>query len=304
VQGLQEGKNMTPTHRTTVVGVFTEQAAAERAIEALYRAGFSDNQIGFVTRDTRSQDMPTATETESDKGTMTAAGAVSGGVIGGILGAAAALLIPGVGPAIAGGILTATIAGAAVGAVAGGLVGALTSMGVPEEEAQYYQQELAGGRTIVTVNAAERSSDALNILRSLGAYDVTTAPTSADSTAPEYGTPMYNTPTYAADDAIPMPPSSTYPTGEETPQNYGPRSDTEVPPNSNQRSDYVAPEEQVKPTYTPSGPAQSAPSEQVPPTYTPIEPSSNLPRKEQYAPENQTTQPSPKRPDDELKDNG
>ena len=54
------------------------------------------------------------------------------------------------------------------------IVKRLVSMGVPEEEARYYQGELELGRTIVTVEADDRREDALEILRSNGGYDATT----------------------------------------------------------------------------------------------------------------------------------
>lgn len=165
---------MTMTDRSTVVGVFTDRAMAERAIEQLHQAGFHDEQIGYVSRD--SQVSTVAPEASNDTAAGAATGAVSGGVLGGVLGAAAALLIPGFGPAIAGGILAATLGGAALGAVAGGLVGALTGMGIPEEEARYYQDEFETGRTIVTVKTDGRYEEALNILRQNGAYDATARP--------------------------------------------------------------------------------------------------------------------------------
>ena len=54
------------------------------------------------------------------------------------------------------------------------IVKRLVSMGVPEEEARYYQGELELGRSIVTVEAGDRREDALEILRSNGGYDATT----------------------------------------------------------------------------------------------------------------------------------
>ena len=54
------------------------------------------------------------------------------------------------------------------------IVKRLVSMGLPEEEARYYQSELELGRTIVTVEAGDRREDALEILRSNGGYDATT----------------------------------------------------------------------------------------------------------------------------------
>jgi hypothetical protein len=153
---------------TTVVGVFVDRAQAEQAIQALERAGFTDQQIGFIRPGEQ-----TSRETKIDTGTRVAAGVGSGGVVGGIVGAAVALLIPGLGPAIAGGILAATL-GATIGAVAGGLIGALTNLGVDEEDARYYQSELQAGRTLVIVNADQRQQEARNILRLYGAYDATT----------------------------------------------------------------------------------------------------------------------------------
>jgi hypothetical protein len=100
-------------------------------------------------------------------------GIVSGGIVGGLLGAAAALLIPGIGPAVAGGILVTALGGAAIGAVTGGLLGVFADMGIPEEEAHHYRRELAAGRTLVTVQVEEgRAQEALDILRRNGATTV------------------------------------------------------------------------------------------------------------------------------------
>src|SRR5512135_314804 len=41
---------MTMRERSTVVGVFADRAQAEQAIQALERAGFTDEQIGFIRR--------------------------------------------------------------------------------------------------------------------------------------------------------------------------------------------------------------------------------------------------------------
>ena len=174
---------MTTTGRSTVVGVFEDRAAAERAIEELRRDGFNDDQIGYVVRDNRST---TDTVTGGQKtlaGEGAATGAISGGVVGGVLGAAAALLIPGFGPAIAGGILATTLGGAAIGAAAGGLLGALVGIGIPEEEARYYQSAFEAGSVIVTVQAPDRQREALDILHRYGAYDATTRSETYDPNA-------------------------------------------------------------------------------------------------------------------------
>ena len=180
---------MTTTGHATVVGVFEDYAVAERAIDELRRAGFNDDQIGYVVRDNRDT---TGTVTGGQKtlaGEGAATGAISGGVVGGVLGAAAALLIPGFGPAIAGGILATTLGGAAIGAAAGGILGALAGMGIPEEEARYYQSAFEGGRLLVTVQAPGRQREALDILQHNGAYDATTRSGASD---PNIQAGMYN----------------------------------------------------------------------------------------------------------------
>jgi uncharacterized protein (TIGR02271 family) len=171
---------MAMNQRQVVVGVFDDRSRAEQAIQELRDIGFTDDQIGFAVRRGEGQAGAGYTGTEAPAGETGAGGAakgvITGGVLGGILGAGAALLIPGFGPVIAGGILAATLGGAAIGAAAGGLLGALTDMGVPEEEARYYQSEFEAGRIVVTVKTTNMNEQqqAMAILRRNGAYDATT----------------------------------------------------------------------------------------------------------------------------------
>jgi hypothetical protein len=161
---------MQPFTRTTVVGVFHDRASADQALAELRRLGFADDRLGVVARD---EPLPAtdADGTEWEIGATT--GAVAGGATGTLLGiAVAAGLIPGVGPAIAGGLLGGLLASAATGAVAGGVLGALIGLGVPEEEAAYYSDEFAAGRTLVTVRADDRAAEVHGVLRRFGAYDI------------------------------------------------------------------------------------------------------------------------------------
>lgn len=158
------------TGRTIAVGVFTERTLAEAAMEELRHYAFTDEQIGFITREGVSNG-----ESNNEISVPgAAAGAVGGGVIGGVIGAVTALAIPGLGLAIAGGILVAMLGGAAIGALAGGFAGSLVELGVPEDEASYYQAQLAAGRTIVTVTniSPERYQEALAIMREHGSSSV------------------------------------------------------------------------------------------------------------------------------------
>jgi hypothetical protein len=49
--------------------------------------------------------------------------------------------------------------------------GALVGIGVPKEEAEYYEGEFKSGRTIVTVRPEGRYDEAVEVLQRFGAYD-------------------------------------------------------------------------------------------------------------------------------------
>jgi uncharacterized protein (TIGR02271 family) len=155
----------------TVVGLFHNQADAERAIKRLKQEGFSEDQIGVALKDRKRQDeLIEGTGTQAAEGAAT--GALGGGVLGGVIGLLAgvgALAIPGVGPIIAGGTLASTLAGAGIGAAAGGLIGALAGMGIPEEDARHFDAGFQAGGTLVTVNAGNRVEEARNCLLESGA---------------------------------------------------------------------------------------------------------------------------------------
>ena len=158
-------------HREHVVGVFGDRAEAERVIAELGEAGFAEGEIGYAIRSGGSaaeggeeQDL---TASESAAGSA-ATGALTGGLLGGLIGAAAALVVPGIGPVLAGGILASALGGAAVGAAAGGVLGGLVGLGVPEEEAAFYEGEFQAGRAVVTVRADDRAEAAREIMRRHG----------------------------------------------------------------------------------------------------------------------------------------
>jgi hypothetical protein len=163
---------MARMERSTVVGVFEHRNDAERAIDELHRAGFTDQQIGFLIRDGGEHTTHDVTTDTSQAGEGAVGGMLAGAGIGGLVAAAASLLIPGFGPVLAGGFLATTLGGAAIGAAAGGILGALVGMGVPEEEARYYESEFKAGRMLVTVRADGRFNEARDILYRCGAYDV------------------------------------------------------------------------------------------------------------------------------------
>jgi hypothetical protein len=160
----------------TVVGVFDEMRQAEEAVRDLRDAGFRPDQIGILVREHYETDVARSDDEgvyNTEEGAIN--GAVTGSLAGGLLGALAAIVVPGVGPVLASAILAGLLTGATAGAAAGGLLGALIGMGVPEEEARYYETELRAGRILVTVTTDDDGDAARALLRRHGGHDLVTA---------------------------------------------------------------------------------------------------------------------------------
>jgi len=175
--------------RTTAVAVFPDHAKADRAVAELRQAGFRDDQIGVASRDWRAEVVQ-----REDNGTLAGEGALAGALAGAGTGGLVALgilagVIPAIGPVIAGGALAAILANAAGGAALGGLLGGLIGLGVPEDEASFYETEFKSGRTIVAVRADGRYDDAMAVMRRNGGYDRSThAPSPFQARAEEHRT--------------------------------------------------------------------------------------------------------------------
>jgi hypothetical protein len=165
-------KDAAMTDRNTVVGVFSDRTQAQQAMQELRIAGFRDDQLGLAA--SGDSDFSTAAADESD--TYAAEGGTAGLAAGAGVGALwglgiAAGVMPAIGPAIAGGTLAAILSSAAAGAATAGLAGTLVGLGIPKEEAEYYEGELRSGRIILTVHTEGRNAEARAIQRRFGGYD-------------------------------------------------------------------------------------------------------------------------------------
>jgi uncharacterized protein (TIGR02271 family) len=164
--------------RDTIVGVFEDRAHAQDAIQDLKAHGFTDPQIGLVAHDRKAPGHDVEEAEGSKAGEGAAIGLATGAGIGALWGIGiAAGMLPAIGPVIAGGVLASTLASAATGAAVAGLVGALVGLGIPEEEAEFYETEFKTGRTLVTVRHEGRFDEAWTILQRHGAYDLQTKDT-------------------------------------------------------------------------------------------------------------------------------
>ena len=157
-----------------LVATFSNSDAAERAIDALKRAGYDDREISLVSKDDRHHDEGGGRGPGDRRGGQTRDGVGDGTAWGAGIGAGATLLasagllvIPGIGPLLALGPLAAGLTGAA----AGGLVGAFVDWGVPAGESTHLEKEVKEGRAVLLIKA-EKPDQAEQILKREHALDV------------------------------------------------------------------------------------------------------------------------------------
>ena len=159
-----------------VTGLFKSRAAAEAAVDAVIKRGYTRDDISVLMSD--------ATKTKEfaiEQGTRAADGAAVGGALGGVAGAALAAILavgtsvalPGLGLVIAGPIVAA-LAGAGAGGATGGLIGALVGAGIPEHRAKVYDAGIRSGGILIGVEAkTDEDADKLEqLLGDLGAENV------------------------------------------------------------------------------------------------------------------------------------
>ena len=175
--------------KVSAFGIYPSLAQAERAVDALVKGSFSNDDISVLAPDQKgTKDFAHEKHTKAPEGATT--GAAAGGALGGTLGLLAgvgALAIPGLGPFIAAGPIMGALAGLGVGGAVGGLVGALVGMGVPEDEAKRYEGRVKDGGVLLSVHCAtsDEITRAKKILEQTGAEDISS---SGEKTGETYAT--------------------------------------------------------------------------------------------------------------------
>lgn len=160
------------------VGVFKDRQGIERAIQRFKDANYDMNRVSLIARNIDNvkgaeeiKDRQDGNEASEGAGIGAVTGTVLGGITGLLVGLGT-LAIPGVGPALIAGELSAlgtTAAGAGIGALTGGLVGALTGMGIPEEQAKVYESRVKAGDYLLMVSGTgDQLNQAESIMRDCG----------------------------------------------------------------------------------------------------------------------------------------
>src|SRR6266404_8067552 len=150
-----------------VTGLFKTRAAAEAAVDAIIKHGYTRDDISVLMSDaTRNKEF--AIQTRSHAADGAGIGGALGGAVGAVLAAITAvgttIFLPGINLVIAGPI-AAALAGAGAGAATGGVIGALVGAGIPEYRAKVYDAGLRSGGILVGVEA--RSDEEVERLEQL-----------------------------------------------------------------------------------------------------------------------------------------
>jgi hypothetical protein len=157
---------MMEPRKDLVIGVFEQEAQAEQAVSALWRAGFAPDRIDMANRRLGIVRGTPRLQFQEDAAEGATAGAVAGAAAGAVAGAVAGSLLPGVGTIVGG------IGGAALGAAGGTFLGPFVAMDIAEEDAHHYSQAVDQGRTLVIVRQIGRCDEARAILRAHGGFEL------------------------------------------------------------------------------------------------------------------------------------
>lgn len=140
----------------SIVGIYNSMAAAEEAVNRLNAHQFPLEQVSIVAQNLQSEKQVHGYITIGD---VAAGGATSGAWMGGLFGlliGAAFIWVPGFGPLVVAGPLTAVLLGglegALVGAAGGGLLGALVGWGVSKKHILKYEEHVRGGKYLLLVH--------------------------------------------------------------------------------------------------------------------------------------------------------
>ena len=140
------------------VAAFTKLAEAEDSVRRLLNGGLSAEKISVLGKDIQCEKQVHGFVTSFDVAKKAAAGSAWFGGLFGLLAGAAFVWVPGVGPLVVAGSLTATLLGGIEGAVgaaaAGGILGWLSALGIDKRHIVKYEDHLKAGRYLVVVTGS------------------------------------------------------------------------------------------------------------------------------------------------------
>src|SRR5579875_242042 len=143
---------------SSVIAIYPDHTAAERAVRQLHEQGFPLDDLSIVGRNIEESEEPIGLVSRGDYAKV---GAETGACFGWLLGlsiGASFLVLPELGLVMVAGPIGAAILAAIEGGVAGTLVGALAGAligwSVPKDRALKYEKHVKSGKFLVVVRAA------------------------------------------------------------------------------------------------------------------------------------------------------
>lgn len=162
----------------TVAGVFARRADAARAAAGLEALGIARDRITVVEPGSDARRVPTDEGEQPGMGATVGAvvGAATGAAVGLPVGAAVTLLVPGVGPVIASGLIGAVLLGVS-GATVGATLEESLVTGLPRDELFVYEDALRRGHSVVVALLEDDhlADGARHALATTGAETIDTA---------------------------------------------------------------------------------------------------------------------------------
>jgi hypothetical protein len=165
---------------TVVFGIYPTNTAVEHGVEALRNDGLPSSDISVLFSENPAP-RTLAQALEQKKSNNVQGGAAVGGGTGALVGGAmgwlvglVALAIPGLGPFMVAGPIFSALVGAGVGGLVGEIAGALVGMGMPENEAKRYEEQVKRGGILLSVyvNDLHRAERVKELLAQTGALDI------------------------------------------------------------------------------------------------------------------------------------
>ncbi len=164
-------------HKDILIALYDNKEDIESAVKRLLEGGVEKKDISVIVKG--HEDKIEAIEVEKEESDIlswTTQGAIWGGLIGALLGGAF-FIIPGFGPIVGAGPLTAGIAGMLGGAMTGGailgLADALIEWGMGEVEAKRLEKLVKDNKLLLMVHGDSQEVDkAHEILQELGRGDI------------------------------------------------------------------------------------------------------------------------------------
>ena len=146
------------SYESSIVVAYSHIDDAEAAVQKLSDGGFPIDHVSIVAKDIGTEKKVHGFVTSCDVAKSSAkTGAWVGGIFGALVGAAF-LWVPGIGPLIVAGSLTASVIagleGAAAGAALAGTLGWLASLGISKQHILKYEEFVRAGKFLVIAHGA------------------------------------------------------------------------------------------------------------------------------------------------------